>query len=69
MNAVTIDEMSCICGGASVIDKACIVIGAGSAIYTIGAVANWWNPVGWVLAVGDVASIACGAYAVGSHIA
>lgn len=68
MNAIALEEMAGIQGGASLIDKACVVIGAGSAIYTIGAVANWWNPVGWVLAAGDVASIACGVYEVATHV-
>ena len=42
---------------------ACIAIGAGSAVYTVGLLSGWWNPVGWVSAVFVVVDIACIGYA------
>ncbi len=41
----------------------CVGIGAGSAVYGVGVLTNWWNPVGWVSAAFIVADVACLGYA------
>lgn len=52
-------------GWQSTVDKICIVVTAGAAVYTIIAVATSWNPIGWV--VGGTAA-ACGLWGIGRAI-
>jgi uncharacterized membrane protein YkgB len=40
------DQMELIAGGGKV-SSFCAGFGAVSAVYGIGVLANWWNPVGW----------------------
>ena len=62
MKELTLQQMESIKAGEFVAGL-CIGIGAGSAVYAIGTITNWWNPVGWVSAAFVVADVACLAYA------
>lgn len=62
MEILSLNKMESIHGG-DPIAGACVAIGAGSAVYTVGLLSNWWNPVGWVSAVFVVVDIACIGYA------
>ncbi|MCG9900814.1 MAG: hypothetical protein MH132_12485 [Hydrotalea sp.] len=61
MKQIELNAMTNIVGG-DLISAACTGYNVGSAVYSIGVLANWWNPVGWVggtiLAVTNVACLA-----------
>ena len=61
MRKLSLDEMAEINGG-DFITTSCAIIGAGSAIYTIGSLSNWWNPIGWVSMALAGADLACISY-------
>ncbi len=46
MKKLQITEMENFNGG-NAGDAFCAGFGVGSAIFTAGVIANWWNPVGW----------------------
>lgn len=64
MIVLNVEKTESIIGGGFV-DVACIGIGAGSVVYAAGALAvvNFWNPVGWAVAIFVVADAACLVYA------
>ncbi len=47
------------CGAGRVVNAVCGVVTVGSAVYTVGALASWWNPVGWVCGAMLLADVAC----------
>ncbi|MBR1705279.1 MAG: hypothetical protein IJ721_00625 [Bacteroidales bacterium] len=66
MNTISIDYLSYVEGGkvtvGQVADAACDLVTVGSIAYGAGILFNWWNPVGWVDAVGLLGSAACFIY-------
>lgn len=61
MKTLEINEIEDITGG-GFIDGLCAGIMTGSAIYAVGAITNFWNPVGWVSKTFIVADLACVAH-------
>lgn len=61
MENLSIDNLALISGG-NWVDTSCDVVTAGSAVYAVGVLAHWWNPIGWVSATAEVLSLACLAY-------
>jgi len=52
-----------IINGGNAGDAFCAGFAAGSVVYSIGVVANWWNPIGWSGTVLLIAANAgCAAY-------
>ena len=45
---LNIDQTSIISGGWNNFRCFCSGFGASAAVYEVGVLANWWNPVGWV---------------------
>ncbi len=66
MHTLSLNEMSYVLGGTwnDVATVACSLVGVGSAVYYVGAVSNWWNPIGWVSTALAVADIACIGYSI-----
>ena len=61
-NTLDFKKMENISGGRA-LSYFCAGFEAGSAVYLVGAWANWWNPVGQTaLVVGGVINIGCAAY-------
>lgn len=62
METLTVAKMEAHYGG-NLVDGLCVGIGAGSVVYGVGVLTNWWNPVGWASATFLAADAACIAYA------
>jgi len=61
MKPLELNNLEDIAGG-DFVDGLCAGIATGSAIYTAGAITNFWNPVGWVSGAFVVADLACAAH-------
>lgn len=48
--------------GGDAIDGFCAGVAIGDAVYAVGALTNFWNPVGWVSWTLIGVSVACAAY-------
>ena len=68
MKSITIDSMLEVESGNEVLAAACGIIEIGTGVYGIGLVTNWWNPIGWVSAVGGGLSAACDVWAIAAGI-
>jgi len=62
MKTLELNQMESVEGG-NAVDAACVAIGAGSVVYDLGVMSNWWNPIGWLSATMLVADAACVGYA------
>lgn len=63
MKKLTLSQIEKVSAGDKV-DSFCMSFGAVAAVYTLGSLANIWNPVGAsALVVGGVVGVACAAYA------
>lgn len=63
MRELSISEIEIISGGDS-IDNFCAGFGIVASVYGLGALANWWNPVGQsALVAGGIIGVGCAAYA------
>ena len=62
METLNFEQMEQVNGGSKFISVACDAITAGSVVYGFGVLANWWNPIGWVSAVGIAGSLACAVF-------
>jgi hypothetical protein len=62
MKTLKLEEIENLNGG-DFVGGLCVGIGAGSVVYGVGVLTNWWNPVGWVSAAFLVADAACIGYA------
>jgi len=58
-------EMETYIGG-NFVSGVCEGIAAGSVVYEVGVVSEWWNPVGWVSGAMIVGDAACAAYGLSS---
>ena len=64
MKKINQQKMLLINGGNN-IDNFCGGFGAVAGVYTIGVLANWWNPIGWGgSVVGAIIGGSCAIYAV-----
>lgn len=58
MKKINLNQMSQLEAGG--ISSFCAGFGAVAAVYGLGVVANWWNPIGWGgSAVGAVIGVGC----------
>ncbi len=63
MRTLEIEELVEIQGG-DIVTGLCAGVAMGSAIYGLGLLTNWWNPVGWVSGGFIAVDAACALYAV-----
>ena len=64
METLSFGQMESVYGGTDWIGVSCGVIGAGSVVYGAGAMAGWWNPVGWACGALLVIDGACAVYGI-----
>jgi len=62
MKNLTLSEMELQIVGGNIVDGFCVGIGSASVLYTVGALTQWWNPIGLVSWGFIGADAACLAY-------